>query len=52
MKGNDFTVWTRKGRLKIGFRNDSDAQVFRDSDAAFSLETTGNKRIGLVVLDS
>lgn len=50
-KGNRWAVWTRKGRLQIGFREEADAQTFRVADTRFSMEALGNKRIGLVVIE-
>lgn len=50
-KGKDYAVWTRKGRVQVGFRNEDDASKFRNFDPVFSMEQTGNKRLGLVVLE-
>ncbi|MBI2459907.1 MAG: hypothetical protein HYV53_05200 [Parcubacteria group bacterium] len=50
-KGNRWAVWTRKGRLQIGFREEADAKAFRSADARFSMEALGNKRIALVVIE-
>jgi len=49
--GNRWAVWTRKGRLQIGFREEADAKAFRAADARFSTEALGNKRISLVVIE-
>lgn len=50
-RGYRFAVWTRKGRLQIGFRNEADALKFRATDRRFSMEETGNKRPALVVIE-
>ncbi len=50
-KGNRWAVYTRKGRLQIGFREEADAKAFRLADSRFSMEATGNKRISLVVIE-
>ncbi len=51
-RGAKFAVWTRKGRLHVGFREESDAVAFRAVDPKlFSLEATGNKRLALVVIE-
>lgn len=51
-KGKTFAVWTIKGRIQIGFKNQNKAGKFRASDPAFSMEATGNKRVGLVVIEN
>lgn len=50
-KGQRWAVWTRKGRLHIGFREEADAKAFRNADGRFSMEATGNKRIAFVVIE-
>ena len=49
--GDCWAVWTRKGRLHIGFADEGDAKQFRASDRRFSMEETGNKRMSLVVVE-
>ena len=52
VKGKTFAVWTRKGRLHIGFRYPAQAAWFRDTESQlYSMEYTGNKRVALVVLE-
>ena len=50
-RGAWFAVWTRKGRLHIGFKNEADATKFRAANSQFSLEATGNKRVAFVVVE-
>lgn len=50
-RGKDAAVWSRKGRLYIGFRNESDAARFRAIRPEWSLEGTGNRHVALVVLE-
>ena len=50
--GHHYAVWTRKGRLHVGFRYPAQASAFRDSPSQlYSMEATGNKRLSLVVLE-
>lgn len=51
-KGRKFAIWTRKDRLYIGFRDDDLATKFRDADNRFSVNTTGNKNLKLVVVEN
>lgn len=50
-RGARFAVWTRKGRLHIGFKDEADAVAFRAADDLFSMERTGNKRTAFVVVE-
>ncbi len=50
-RGSLTAVWTRKGRLHIGFKEEVDAVAFRAADTLFSMEKTGNKRVALVVVE-
>ena len=50
-RGARYAVWTRKGRLQIGFKDEADARAFRAADNLFSKEETGNKRTALVVVE-
>lgn len=49
--GRNFAMWTRKGRLYIGFRDKKTAEIFRSKEACFSMKTTGNKLTKLVVVE-
>lgn len=50
-RGARYAVWTRKGRLYVGFEVETDATRFREADDLFSLEATGNKLTNLVVVE-
>jgi hypothetical protein len=49
--GHNFAVWTRKGRVYVGFRFEQDATAFRNSNKEYSLHKTGNRHNKLVVLE-
>jgi hypothetical protein len=49
--GRTFAMWTRKGRLHVGFKDEETAVIFRNANPVFSIEATGNKRLGFVVVE-
>ena len=51
-RGQSYAVWTRKGRVYIGFEFPRMAEIFRSIRPEYSLETTGNRHIGMVVLEN
>lgn len=51
-KGSEFAVWTRKGRIYIGFLFESMAQDFRAMRYEFGMEATGNRHLKMVVLEA
>ena len=50
-RGFQFAVWTRKGRVCIGFKDGELASDFRRMREEYSLEATGNRRVRMVVLE-
>jgi hypothetical protein len=50
-RGSRFAIWTRKGRIQIGFRDTADAITFRAKRPNYSMEATGNRHTGLIVLE-
>lgn len=50
--GQSVAVWTRKGRIQVGFEFQEMAEKFRALRPEYSMKATENRHVGMVVLEN